>query len=131
MFSGTIAGGVLATMRFLGMVRPLRLLENFQTIIRTGKIPALKFAPSRIQSIKPVGKRYVVDIRTDSHTFVANGFIVHNCGEDSVPYDDFLDAMSRLHEPELGIRFPTGPAADEARAIERNRPRVGSWEAVL
>ena len=75
-----------------------------------------------------------VDYNAESISIIEY-FIDHEylpyCGEDSVPFDDMLDAMTRLHDPELSISFPRNAAQDVARSIERNRPRYGSWESVL
>lgn len=64
--------------------------------------------------------------------YFVNTEYLEYAGENSTLFDEVLDAMSRLHEPELGIRYPTAASALEiARNTERSRPRRGSWEAVL
>ena len=65
--------------------------------------------------------------------FVNNEYLEYS-GENSIPFDDFLDMMSRLHDPELGITFPAAAATAVASELERNArmgARRGGWESAL
>lgn len=76
-----IAGSVLESIRLLGLVRPLRLLNNLQGILATCLFPLSGVTHPRVESRESVGIRRVVDITTTTGTFIAEGFIVHNCGD--------------------------------------------------
>lgn len=63
-----------------------------------------------------------------------NSEYLEYAGEDSVDHEDFLDMMTRLHEPELSLSYPVAAAQEVARAAEygswqRRNPRL-SWEAL-
>lgn len=65
-------------MRFLGMFRPPRLLDRCPADrLLFGKVPLL--SGEFVISVTPVGYRDVVNLQTSSHTFVAEGFVSHNC----------------------------------------------------
>lgn len=77
-----IAGDLPAAMRFLGTLRPTRLLSDFKKILlREHGRPSTRGLPSaRLLRRTKVGPMEVVDITTTASTFIANGFVVHNCG---------------------------------------------------
>jgi len=78
-----IKGGLREHLRFLGTVRPSRLLQTFMEEFRTrvaGSSHAIASRPSRVLTRELAGIRDVVDIQTTTGTFIAEGFIVHNCG---------------------------------------------------
>ena len=65
------------TMRFLGSVRPERLLRKRSWI---DVFPAGRVDPSvHVVSVRPVGLKEVVTIETTSGTYCAEGFWAHNC----------------------------------------------------
>ena len=106
-----IKGGIVETLRFLGQVRPLRLLENFIRVLpRTSVRDLIK---SRVSTIRPVGVRNVVDIQTTIGTFVANGFVVHNCGASGKAVRKALtDAGARMDRVGLTNAILCQPAGD-------------------
>ena len=65
-------------LKFLGVVGPHRLMDKYHSLIDEAKL-AINSELVTINSIKPYGKTRVVDISTTSGTFIANGFMVHNC----------------------------------------------------
>ena len=74
-----IAGGFIESIRFLGVVRPVRLLADFRRIV--DRVSSRSLLRSRVlEKIKLDGEREVVDITTTAGTFIAEGMIVHNCG---------------------------------------------------
>lgn len=79
-----VNGGRWETMRVLGQVRPVRLLERSLDIWEGGDLakrgPAIKNGTSwaRIESIEFVGKRGVAALQTTTRTFIAEGFPSHN-----------------------------------------------------
>jgi uracil-DNA glycosylase family 4 len=77
-----IAGDLPTAMRFLGTLRPTRLLSDFKKILlRENGRPSTRGLPSgRLLRKTKLGSTEVVDITTTAGSFVANGFVVHNCG---------------------------------------------------
>ncbi|MCW2929919.1 MAG: polymerase, bacteriophage type [Actinomycetia bacterium] len=76
-----IAGGYWEVLRFLGEIRPERLLANARRTIASTP-PSIRGAgASRVMVRESIrGERDVVDITTTTGTFIADGFVVHNCG---------------------------------------------------
>jgi len=75
-----LTGGWVETLRFLGQVRPERLLEKIDAI--TAEMPALArgrtYQLATITSINPVGKQPIAGIQTSCGTFITNGYLSHN-----------------------------------------------------
>lgn len=63
-------------MRFLGSVRPLRLLSKYSPE-STGSVYYDPWVT--VVRVTPVGDREVVALQSSSRTFVAEGFLSHNC----------------------------------------------------
>ena len=78
-----VGGGRSEIMRFLGQVRPERLLDKvdinqFGTIGRHYKEPD-QFQHPYVLSSEFVGEREVVAIRSSTRTYIAEGLASHNC----------------------------------------------------
>jgi uracil-DNA glycosylase len=121
---GVIRGPLHDVMRFLGVVRPERLVADFQRIMRRER----KFRPAsrglewgRVIRRTQVGKRRVIDITTTAGTFIANGFVVHNCGQTG----QFLRGLCR----EVDIDFPSA-ALQNAALCRSNIDRENDEAAV-
>jgi len=71
-----IAGGWREVLRFLGTVRPTRLLQNAEDIY-VGHSVKGKWA--EFQGFKNAEHGSVYQIKTSTNTLVANGFLSHNC----------------------------------------------------
>jgi len=84
---GYIRNGARNTIRLLGMFKPTRLQENYKRIVEAGHIRAVCLDGDQIVSIKKIGVRNVVDITTTTSTFIANGYVVHNCRDAAVTYE--------------------------------------------
>ena len=70
-----VKGGLAEVVRFLGTTQPPRLLSRFD-------IAAWKLNPSdypEIIRIEHLPEMNVIDIETDTATFIANGYGSHNC----------------------------------------------------
>lgn len=90
-----ITGGKYEVLRFLGTVRPARLLDNFD-IDNMGTIRACKqdqrnFVHPRVKEIRYVGMQPVIPIRTSTRTYVAEGLASHNCLEWILERGMFID----------------------------------------
>lgn len=77
-----IKGGLAETIRALGLFRPLRLRRNLRAIFARGFTRAVGLQADRVVRIEKIGVRPVVDITTTTGTFIANGYVAHNCGKD-------------------------------------------------
>ena len=76
-------GDLPEMMRLLGTIRPTRLISDFQSILRRPasiRPTSKKLKAPKLISKVGLGLQDVVDITTTSGTFIANGFVVHNCG---------------------------------------------------
>jgi hypothetical protein len=79
--------------RFMGSIRPVRLLEKFQPDL-LGRIP-LKQRVMLVDRVD-VGEQEVVALTTTTGTFLAEGLASHNCG---VNLTDDADALFKNHQP--------------------------------
>lgn len=90
-----IKGGKRELLRFLGSVRPRRLLNNFDPnqlgTIRCFNGDLGSDIHPRVESIKYVGTKKVIPIRTTSHTYIAEGLASHNCLEWIISRGMFVD----------------------------------------
>ena len=102
-----IKGGKRELLRFLGSVRPKRLLENFDPnqlgTLRCSNGDLGSDIHPRVESIKYVGTKKVIPIRTTSHTYVAEGLASHNCLEWIISRGMFVD-IEKL-EKECGDEY--------------------------
>jgi ribonucleoside-diphosphate reductase alpha chain len=72
---------------FLGATKQNRLIAALATY--TGRGPYRETFTARVTAVEPAGAEVVYDLTEPvTHSFVANGFVVHNCGEQPLlPYD--------------------------------------------
>jgi hypothetical protein len=77
-----VAGGQAAILRFLGQIRPQRLLDKFDCSL-LGSIGrhdrGQNFEHPRVTSLEFVGEQTVIPLETSTRTFVAGGLASHNC----------------------------------------------------
>jgi len=74
-----LIGEVFPGLRFLGQFKPIRLMQKVQDAWMGKACRGRAFQAATIQSIEFLGNRIVEAIETSTHTFVANGFMSHNC----------------------------------------------------
>lgn len=79
-----ILGGKEEQLRFLGQIRPKRLLENFDTS-KVGSFKSRAMEEIKITKIEKMGKRKICGLGTTSGTYFSNGFGSHNSRFD-IPY---------------------------------------------
>ena len=79
-----INGGTQENLRFLGQIRPDRLLKKFD-INKLGSIRDNRHEFVKITSVVPLNKQSVVTLGTSTGTYIAEGFLTHNTGFD-LPY---------------------------------------------
>lgn len=78
---GIRVSGVARMMRTVGMVRPHRMLTRAKDIFDGASLfgnVSVADTP-HITKVEPVGTHTVVAIETSTHTFIANGYLSHNC----------------------------------------------------
>lgn len=66
------------SLRLLGSVRPTRLLSKASKLWEGKKIWGKWTEPALVIDVSSVGKKEVIAIGTETHTFIANGFLSHN-----------------------------------------------------
>lgn len=85
-----LLGGRAEVLRFLGQVRPRRLLERFDPD-KLGTLTAKAFVG--VRAVEPIGDQLVVALATTTGTFVADGFASHNSAPEGV-HDDAVCALA-------------------------------------
>lgn len=71
----SLTGNLSDRLRFLSTIRPERLVTNLNLDGANGRD---QFC-AEVLAIKPVGERRVFNLQTSTRTFVAEGFVTHNC----------------------------------------------------
>lgn len=118
-------------MRFLGEVRPQRLLDKFVAI--EGPIGSLGqhglrykdegFEHPRVVSTRFIGETPVVSIRTSTSTYIAEGLASHNCNQWMLEKGMFVseERLERMYDPSMALhsewyRTPVVAGIDVARS---------------
>ncbi len=76
-FNLDVRGGLYANVKFLGSIRPPRLLKKFD-FSKLGSIRTSYKDKTKIIGIEPIGKKEVWGLSTSSKTYVSEGFLSHN-----------------------------------------------------
>ena len=135
-----VRGGSVEMWRVLGRFRPVRLLQEFYGLMVSDRPPLMPVVREPVLSKTEIGTQETVDIETSTHTYIAEGFLVHNC----TPWThhtpgELWDAMQTgrndLPAPRA-CRSPSCPYADpgvtdEDVAALRAAVRHGGWDAAL
>ena len=82
--------GPWASWQVLGMLRPIRLIENFKKMWNGQRIWNLHSKNPEVVSVDPVGVRSLVSIGTSTGTLIVEGLYSHNC---------LLKAWGKQHLP--------------------------------
>ena len=95
-----ISGGVSAVVRFLCQFHPTRLVKAGKRSLVGRQIgPGM----ATVISVTPVGELSVHNLQTSCRTYVANGFLSHNCVQDAVAHRDILEAL--LQRADAGTKW--------------------------
>lgn len=71
--------GGQVSQRFLGSIRPHRLIGKGRKTWENRRTWGKNTAPAVIERVEFLGEKEVVSLETSSKTFIANGFFAHNC----------------------------------------------------
>lgn len=103
-----LRGGRDEHMRFLGTVRPLRLLDKHKVEL-WGTVGRHDYNGDmehpKVVCVTPVGKRQVMAIKTSTGTYVADGLASHNCNEWILEKGMFVSEarLESLYHPRMRI----------------------------
>lgn len=75
-----IQGGLAEQIRLLSLLRPGRLIEKAERLWDGLRVESRTVA--EVESIEHLGDQHVVAVQTDGRTFVAEGWLSHNCEND-------------------------------------------------
>jgi len=90
----TINGGLPEKLRFLGSIRPERLLEKSASVYDGVSVKATRKV--RVRAITALGDREVIAITTKHATFIADGLLSHNSGVKQRTDDLFFEWLRLL-----------------------------------
>lgn len=109
-----LIGGRNETWRFLGTVRPLRLMEQALNKIIEGRTVTAWTSADTILSVEYIGTQKVIGIETEHKTFLAEGLCSHNSQ---------IEYRGLAH-------FATGPGSDNVRTAYNENPDTDFHVAV-
>ena len=82
-----LLGGKVEAIRFLGLIRPFRLLQKLSDNFNLGKLECTK---CKLISKIDVGDQEVIAIQTSTKTYIAEGLASHNCTCASLAHCEML-----------------------------------------
>jgi hypothetical protein len=74
-----VLGGRETALRFLGSIRPVRLLPKGPRHWDGTQTWGKRSVPAEVLSVEFLGMRETVSVKTSTKTFIAEGFLSHNC----------------------------------------------------
>lgn len=82
-----VAGGRLEAIRALGVLRPLRLLQHFSEKLRCGytSMKCKGREEATVVSVQYIGEQNIAVLSTDTRTYFADGYAMHNCSAFDLP----------------------------------------------
>lgn len=106
-----VLGGFAESVRVLGTLRPLRLLNNFAAGVESRAVQA---QPVRVLAVVPLGRQVIQSISTSTGTYIGEGYLMHNSG-----YEKFFDTGGRLtwDEPPYRLFDPKTGVADLLESV--------------
>ncbi len=133
----SLEGGRPEYLRFLGSLRPSRLLKNGRKLWENTACSSQYSLPDEIISVEDAGVQEVVGIRTSTHTYIAEGLLSHNCniemraaanvsGEPEF-IKEFLEGKGDFHALTASKVFPAfnDPSTDAATKKKlRSRAKI-------
>lgn len=88
--------GDRASMRLLGTIRPVRLLQRSAETWEGRRIFGRNTEKPLVLAVEPAGEQWVSAVQTSTGTFIAEGFLSHNCyiGIEMLPVANDLYGMA-------------------------------------
>ena len=99
-----IKGTAREVIRALSLFKPIRLMNNFYSLLEKRKVVGL-FKFEQLAEKSDYGEATVVDITTTAGTFIANGFVVHNCNDVLVTYESYENLSKYIEERNFTKQF--------------------------
>lgn len=75
-------------MRFLGSIRPSRLMENSTSVWEGHRTYNISAPAAIVHEVRNIGDQEVYAIKTSTATLITNGFLSHNCNDMFAPDKD-------------------------------------------
>lgn len=86
MLLAELQGGVREVARFMGTIRPSRLMDKASDLWEGNSIRGRGSEPAKLISVISRGIKPIVLISTSTKTLIGNGFLVHNCYGNNMPF---------------------------------------------
>jgi len=117
-----VNGGINDALRFLGQVRPQRLLKRWVDYPSMQALRQIKMV--RVVGLRDVGQREVAGLSTSTHTYIAEGFAVHN----SYDLPVINGAMTEYGLPPLGDKLTQDTKLDFIRrqGLSNSQENIGA-----
>lgn len=111
-----LIGGTTEIARFLGKIRPTRLLAKFKPEF-LGRINSPDENNDKVVSIKDIGEQEIVMISIDAKTMIVEGYPHHNCYEHN---EDYLGPQGNTHFRGFHMLYEVNDGAFFHHAISLN-----------
>lgn len=111
-----VTGGPLPSIRLLGQVRPIRLIRDFMRVSTKPLAESRRLQSADVLMQEQIGTKDLIDITTTAGTFIANGFVAHNCGRSGEVLEELLVQLkiprSSVYITNATLHFPPGGDLD-------------------
>lgn len=115
-----IAGGKSENLRFLGSVRPTKLLKVDPT--KLGKVTGSENV--RVEKIVPVGRTEIYRLSVSNKTYVADGFVMHNSSLLGGRLEFGGIVADFILPDHMYVLNPAGPTHSEFRRIAKDEEQT-------
>lgn len=104
-------------LKIIGSVRPPRLIDTAEKAWR-GMVMASHGRITKIESVKPIGIGKIARLLTSTHTYIANGFAMHNSVN---KFRAQLNDQTRTFVPRVEVELKFSNMEKNFSNIEKNR----------
>lgn len=98
-----ITNGIRDTLRFLGTIRPPRLMRKARQIWEGRRTWGKQSPVVTVTSVEFLPEDVVIAIETTTGTYISDGFFSHNCGIEAVLLGWFMRSPSFIRLAKLGV----------------------------
>ena len=111
-----VKGGIPSIAKFLGTIRPVRLLPKFKPE-HLGRLSTTSSENPFVEKVEFLGEMEIVRIAVDAKTMIVEGYAHHNCYLHEEEYKGFqgqnhFRGLTVLHEVEDGFALPSFVSLD-------------------